>query len=158
MVLVLVLSLPFLYVIARKPVLRRLAVRNAHRRPRETMLVLLGSLLGTAIITGSFIVGDTLEASIRRSAYTQLGPVDEVIRTQGPEVAAGAERAVRALPPGTVDGTLRIMSVEAAVATPEPNPRAEPTARLHEIDFAEARGFGGDPAATGIVGPTPAAG
>ncbi len=158
MVLVLVLSLPFLYVIARKPVLRRLAVRNAQRRPRETMLVLLGSLLGTAIITGSFIVGDTLEASIRRSAYTRLGPVDEVVRSQSPEVAADVERTVRALPAGTVDGTLRILSVEAAVATPGPNPRAEPTATLHEIDFAEARRFGGDPAATGIAGTTPAPG
>jgi len=158
MVLVLVLSLPFLYVIARKPVLRRLAVRNAQRRPRETMLVLLGSLLGTAIITGSFIVGDTLEASIRRSAYTQLGPVDEVVRSQSPDVAAGVERTLRALPAGTVDGTLRILSVDAAVATPGPNPRAEPTATLHEVDFAEARRFGDDPAATGIVGATPAPG
>lgn len=155
LVLVLVLSLPFLYVIARKPVLRRLAVRNAQRRPRETMLVLLGSLLGTAIITGSLIVGDTLEASIRRSAYTQLGPVDEVVRTQSPEVAAGVERTVRALPAGTVDGTLRILSVGAAVATAGPNPKAEPTATLHEVDFAEARRFGGDPSATGITGSTP---
>lgn len=158
MVLVLVLSLPFLYVVARRPVLRRLAVRNAQRRPRETMLVLLGSLLGTAIITGSFIVGDTLEASIRRSAYTQLGPVDEVVRSQSPEVAAGAERVVSALPAGTVDGTLRILSVEAAVSTPGSNPKAEPTARLHEIDFAEARRFGGDPSATGVTGATPAVG
>ncbi|MDP8975808.1 MAG: FtsX-like permease family protein [Actinomycetota bacterium] len=158
MALVLVLSLPFLYVVARKPVLRRLAVRNARRRPRGTMLVLLGSLLGTAIITGSYIVGDTLEASIRRSAYTQLGPVDEVVRTQSPEVAVGVERTVRALPAGTVDGTLRILGVEAAAATLRSNPRAEPKATLLEVDFAEARRFGGDPAATGIVGATPAPG
>jgi len=157
-VLVLVLSLPFLLVVARKPVLRRLAVRNARRRPRETVLVLLGSLLGTAIITGSFIVGDTLEASIRRSAYTQLGPVDEVVRSQGPEAAAGVERAVRALPAGTLDGVLPILSVEAAVSIPGPDPKAEPRATLHEVDFVEARRFGGDPAATGVAGATPAPG
>src|SRR5205823_6393007 len=52
LILVLFLSIPFFVMLARKPVLRRLALRNASRRPRETMLVLLGSLLGTAIITG----------------------------------------------------------------------------------------------------------
>ena len=50
---ILVLSVPFLYVLARKPVLRRLALRNARRRPREAMLVIAGSLLGTAIMTTS---------------------------------------------------------------------------------------------------------
>ncbi len=34
---ILVLSLPFLYILARRPVLRRLALRNARRRPREAM-------------------------------------------------------------------------------------------------------------------------
>ncbi|MDQ3575981.1 MAG: ABC transporter permease, partial [Actinomycetota bacterium] len=158
MLLVVILSLPFLYVLVRKPVLRRLAVRNARRRPRETMLVLLGSLLGTAIITGSFIVGDTLEASIRRSAFTQLGPVDEVVRTPSPEAAAEAERAMRSLPPGTVDGTLRLLSIQAAVAVAGPNPRAEPTANVYEVDFAEARRFGGDPESTGMRGATPGPG
>ena len=84
MALVVLLSLPFVFLLVRKPVLRRLAVRYARRRPRETALVLLGSLLGTAIITGSFVVGDTLDASIRRSAFTPLGPVEEVIRTPRP--------------------------------------------------------------------------
>ncbi|MEA2922856.1 MAG: hypothetical protein QOF07_2828, partial [Bradyrhizobium sp.] len=64
MPLVVILSLPFLYLLIRKPILRRLAVRNATRRPRETTLVVLGAMLGTAIITGSLIVGDTLKSSI----------------------------------------------------------------------------------------------
>ncbi len=41
MIIVVVLSLPFLFVLVRKPVLRRLALRNAVRRPRETALVIL---------------------------------------------------------------------------------------------------------------------
>src|SRR2546423_11622423 len=72
MIVVALVSLPFLFVLARRPVLRRLALRNAVRRPRETALVILGSLLGTAIMTGSFVVGDTFNASIRRTAHTQL--------------------------------------------------------------------------------------
>ncbi|MEX2658279.1 MAG: hypothetical protein WD232_01180, partial [Acidimicrobiales bacterium] len=77
---VVALSVPFLVVAARKPVLRRLAARNATRRPRETALILLGALLGTAIITGSATVGDTLGSSIRQGAFTKLGPVDELVR------------------------------------------------------------------------------
>src|SRR2546423_9661980 len=83
MIVVALVSLPFLFVLARRPVLRRLAIRNAVRRPRETVLVVLGSLLGTAIMTGSFVVGDTFNASIRRVAYEQLGPVDEIVSVNG---------------------------------------------------------------------------
>src|SRR6476660_10002992 len=89
MILVAILSLPFLFVLARKPVLRRLALRNATLRPRETVLVILGSLLGTAIMTGSFVVGDTFNSSIRRGAHTQLGPVDEVVSASGQSDVAG---------------------------------------------------------------------
>src|ERR1700675_2096037 len=93
MIIVALLSLPFLFVLARKPVLRRLALRNAVRRPRETALVILGSLLGTAIMTGSFVVGDTFTSSIRRGAFDQLGPVDEVVSVNG--LAAGASLRAR---------------------------------------------------------------
>ncbi|MGZ4415667.1 MAG: hypothetical protein ACXVRZ_15025, partial [Gaiellaceae bacterium] len=62
----LLISLPFLFILARRPILRRLALRNAMRRPREALLVVLGSLLGAAIITGSAVVGDTMDSSIRQ--------------------------------------------------------------------------------------------
>src|SRR5204862_5528995 len=67
-----------LYDAVRRPTLRRLAMRNVGRRRGEALLVVAGSLLGTAIITASFIVGDSLGASVRDSARTQLGPIDEV--------------------------------------------------------------------------------
>ena len=83
MIVVAILSLPFLFVLARKPILRRLALRNATRRPRETLLVILGAMLGTAIMTGSFVVGDTFDSSIRRIAHEQLGPIDQIVATNG---------------------------------------------------------------------------
>src|SRR6478672_13029353 len=84
LLIVLLGSLPFIFVLARKPILRRLALRNAVRRPREASLVVLGSLLGAAIITGSMVVGDTMNASIRQVARTHLGPIDEIVSTRGP--------------------------------------------------------------------------
>jgi putative ABC transport system permease protein len=155
---VLALSLPFLVVLARKPVLRRLAVRNALRRPRETSLVLLGSMLGTAIITGSFIVGDTLDSSLRRSAFTQLGPVDELVMAEDPGQASAVEQAVSRLPAGLVDGVLALTTSDAAVATVGDRPRAEPEAAIFEVAFERARRFGGDEEATGISGATPGVG
>ena len=96
--IVALLSLPFLYVLVRRPVLRRLALRNVARRPRETVLVILGSLLGTAIMTGSFVVGDTFTSSIRRGAYEQLGPIDEVVSVERPRGRRRAARSARGLP------------------------------------------------------------
>ncbi|MDQ1403677.1 MAG: putative transport system permease protein [Actinomycetota bacterium] len=151
-------SLPFIFMVVRRPVLRRLAVRNASRRPRETMLVLLGSLLGTAIITGSFVVGDTLNASLRHSAYTQLGPIDELVLTRDPDAGARALAAVRAIKDPRIDGVLPMTVINAAVSGTGPSPKAEPHAGVLEVDFAAARQFGRDPGATGISGPTPKTG
>jgi len=156
--LVVWLSLPFLFVLVARPVLRRLAVRNATRRPKEALLVVLGSLLGTAIITGSFVVGDTLDASIRRGAETQLGPVDVAVVVEGTEASADVDAALRDLPTEDVDGVLRATTVTAAVASTGGVRRADPSASIVELDFDDAAAFGGDPGATGIDGPTPAEG
>ena len=155
---VVVLSIPFLVVAARKPVLRRLAIRNASRRPRETALILLGALLGTAIITGSATVGDTLGSSIRQGARTKLGPIDELVRSVGIESAAPLLAAVRSAPQDDIDGILPMRAIGAAVATAGTERKAEPGAQLVEVDFDEARRFGGDVEATGIEGTTPAQG
>ncbi len=157
---VVVLSIPFLVIAARKPVLRRLAVRNASRRPRETALILLGALLGTAIITGSATVGDTLGNSIRQGASTKLGPVDEIVRGTDAAQQQAILTTLEAAPSPDIDGILPIVTVNASVATAgSPSERkAEPRAALVEIDFADARAFGSDPGITGISGATPAAG
>jgi len=155
----LVVSIPFIYVLVRAPVLRRLAVRNAARRPREALLVVLGALLGTAIITSSGIVGDTLRASFRGSVVTQLGPVDEEILSDGAANGAAVATATKAaFAAGNlrgVHGVLPLVTIPASVATVGAAPRAEPRAQLIETDFPAARAFGPDPAESGISGPTP---
>ncbi len=150
------LSLPFLYVLLRRPVLRRLAIRNAVRRPREAALVVVGSMLGAAIITGSFVVGDTLDRSTRQLAYSHLGPVDEVatVANQGDWMLVGGRLV--ALPARSVDGVLPIASMDAAVTAGPPGARRSvPGSQVVGIDFRYARTFGGDPGVTGVTGPTP---
>ncbi len=158
LIVVLVLSLPFLLVLIRRPVLRRLAVRNAVRRPREAILVVLGSMLGAAIITGSAIVGDTMTASIRQVGRSHLGPIDELITARG---AADQQQLLKVLRPavkGNIDGLLAFASLDAATTSTGPHVLAAPRSQLIGVDFAAARGFGGDPRATGMSGSTPAAG
>ena len=153
---VVVLSLPFIYMLVRKPVLRRLAIRNASRRPRETMLVILGSLLGTAIITSSGVVGDTLASSVKLGAFTHLGPVDEIVQTTAPGVGPKVQQTIEAIHSPDIDGVLPIVASQAAVVVGEGASRkAEPHAGVFEVDFDRGRQFGGQPDATGLEGPTP---
>jgi putative ABC transport system permease protein len=149
------LSLPFLFVLARRPVLRRLAVRNAVRRPREAALVVLGSMLGTAIITGSLVVGDTIGSSIRQIARTHLGPIDEIVyaENQGDWMVLGSKLVT--ISSRNVDGVLPIVSLDAAATSIGKQREAVPRSQVLGLDFAAARRFGGDPSATGISGPTP---
>jgi putative ABC transport system permease protein len=155
MIIVALASLPFLYVLIRRPVWRRLALRNIARRPRETVLIVLGSLLGTAIMTGSFVVGDTFTSSIRRGAYEQLGPIDEVVSASGLANGAAVRARLEGFRAADADGVLPLTIASAAIATTTSPRRAAPTSQLLETDFAAARQFGGDTHATGISGRTP---
>jgi len=58
LVVAVVVSAPFLVALATQPVTRRMAWRYPRRRRVEALLVIIGSMLGTSIITGSLIVGD----------------------------------------------------------------------------------------------------
>ena len=111
----LLVSLPFLFVLARRPILRRLAVRNMVRRPREALLVVVGSMLGAAIITGSFVIGDSMKDSIRQVAWSPLGPADELVFARDPQTGHALSQRLRALPKSDVDGVLPIATLEAAV-------------------------------------------
>ncbi len=152
----LLISLPFLYILARRPILRRLALRNAVRRPREALLVVLGSLLGAAIITGSAVVGDTMDSSIRQAARQHLGPIDELVLARNVPEWRSLSSRLRSLPPAKVDGVLQFATFAAATtAGSSETLRDVPNSQVIALDFESARGFGGDPASTGIRGMTP---
>jgi putative ABC transport system permease protein len=119
--------------------------------------VIAGSLLGTALITGSFIVGDTLDSSIRSTAFNQLGPIDELVVLQDEKTAEDIAGRIEAARDPNIDGVLTSVVVPASVAVEAAGgrTRAEPEAQLLEVDFQEARSFGNDPESTGISGSTP---
>ncbi len=153
----------------RGPLVRRLALRQLDRRRGEAALVVTGSVLGTAIIVGSFIVGDTLNFSVKRNAYDHLGVIDEVVSSPTP---AQGEEAARRLAPlagdPDVDGLLTVRLHGAAVAKGDGQTaagrKAEPRATVVEVDFAAATRFEGAGArlaereAAGLAGPPPGPG
>ncbi|MGH8869058.1 MAG: ABC transporter permease [Actinomycetes bacterium] len=149
-----------LLVALRQPVLGRLAGRQVRRRPLEGALVVVGSVLGTAIIVGSLVVGDSLDRSVREVAYTTLGPVDEKVTS--PTTATGDEASVRlsarlARDPD-VDGLLSMRVAPAAAVHEEGNRRvAEPRALVWETDLDAAAQFGaaGQDEGSGLTGPNP---
>ncbi|HEY6744363.1 MAG TPA: FtsX-like permease family protein [Mycobacteriales bacterium] len=149
------------YIAVRRPFLRRLALRQVARRRGEAMLVIGGSVLGTAIIIGSLVVGDTLNFSVRQGAYTNLGPIDEIVTSatiaQGDEAAARL-RELRGDP--QVDGVLTVRAAEAAAVTgADASRRAEPRISVYEGDLVAAGEFGGSAdGGSGLGGPTPVRG
>jgi putative ABC transport system permease protein len=144
-----------LYIAIRRPFLRKLALRQVSRRRTEAALVVAGSLLGTAIIVGSLIVGDTLNFSVKQSAYTNLGPVDEIVGSS--TLFLGQQYANRLEPLRSdplVDGLLTVHGDQAAITKGAgASLVAEPRASLWDVDFARAASFGG--AGSGLSGPAP---
>jgi putative ABC transport system permease protein len=149
------------FIALRRPVLRRLALRQIGRRRSEAALVVAGSVLGTAIIIGSLIVGDTLNFSVKQVAYDNLGPIDEYVSAQ--TVAQGdqaARRIERLRGDPDIDGILSLRGDQAAVSRGAGGARkAEPRASVFEVDFTKAAAFaGGAAGGSGLSGPAPGPG
>ena len=142
----------------RGPMTRRLALRQINRRRGEAALVVAGSVLGTAIIVGSLVVGDTLDRSVRQDAYQHLGVIDEVVASTDQAQGTQAARLLdRLAGDPDVDGLLTVRRHAAAVAKGAgPGRKGEPRASVLELDFPAAARFEGPGSA--LAGPAPGPG
>src|SRR2546427_2985871 len=61
---------------------RRLLLRNLAYHWRGNLAVCLGVVVGTAVLTGALLVGDSLRGSLRDLTLRQLGWVDHVLISQ----------------------------------------------------------------------------
>ena len=78
-VLLAICLLSVAWVAWRRPVIFKLGVRNIPRRKAQTMLIVVGLMLSTLIISAALGTGDTLNYSTTSEAYNVLGEVDEVV-------------------------------------------------------------------------------
>ncbi|MDP6821689.1 MAG: FtsX-like permease family protein [Dehalococcoidia bacterium] len=93
-------SLVIIVMAMRNRILLKLALRNIPRRRAQTVLIVIGLMLSTTIISASLAIGDTVTGSIRGVVLDALGHTDLRLRT--PLAGGDAESAVFADDP---DGT-----------------------------------------------------
>src|SRR6186997_1980090 len=63
----------------RRPVIFKLGIRNIPRRKAQTILIVVGLMLSTLIISAALGTGDTVDYSTTSEVYNSLGNVDEVV-------------------------------------------------------------------------------
>jgi putative ABC transport system permease protein len=76
---VIVLFLITLGMMIRDKITVRMSLRNFTRRKTSMALVIAGLMIGTAMISGSLVTGDTLTNLFTRGAYNGYGYADEVV-------------------------------------------------------------------------------
>jgi putative ABC transport system permease protein len=74
----------------RNRIVVKLALRNVPRRRGRSVLIVVGLMLGTAIIAAALATGDTMSATIRSSVVTSLGQTDELVSARGTDVDSTA--------------------------------------------------------------------
>jgi putative ABC transport system permease protein len=62
----------------------RIAMRNVRRGRARTVLLIAGLLVGTTIVSGSLVVGDTVQQLVYHYSYLGAGYVDEAISAPSP--------------------------------------------------------------------------
>lgn len=142
-------------VLISQPLVRRFALRNVVRRPREAMLVMLGCLLGTSLVVGSFAVGDSFIKSVSDDAVAALGPLDAIVSFDNAETWGDGNRRLASLESPGVRASAAVATLETPMTAGDA--AAAPQARLLEMDYARAARLG-QPADTGLSGRGPAAG
>ena len=141
----------------RNRILLKLALRNAGRRRGRTALIVVGLMLGTAIIAAALVTGDTMNNTIRATAVDALGATDETVSPKGAvddiPGALGAATGAQWLPEetvglfdstlegsGLVDGVTGAIVDQVAIQAPGTR-QSEPSVVLFAADPARMKGF-----------------
>jgi len=74
----------------RNRVMFLVGLRNIPRRRAQTILIIIGLMLSTLIISAAFTTGDTVDYSISSTVYEIMGHVDEVVQFESEEGGVGA--------------------------------------------------------------------
>jgi putative ABC transport system permease protein len=67
------------YVILRNRIVFLMGIRSIPRRMAQTVLIVIGLMLSTLIISAALTTGDTVDHSITNQSYTLMGHIDETV-------------------------------------------------------------------------------
>ncbi len=135
--LAIVVGFALIAISIRNPLVRRIGLRSALRRPREAALVMLGCLLGTALIVGSSAVGSSYTASIQEEALSELGPLDATVTYENRADWAAANARLAAEPIEDVDLAAAVATIVVPL-TSDASTDPAPGATLIEADYRRA--------------------
>ncbi|MCL5962451.1 MAG: FtsX-like permease family protein [Chloroflexi bacterium] len=150
------------FIALRSPLMFKLGVRNVPRRRGQTVLIVVGLMLSTLIISAAFSTGDTLSYTVKLTALKQLGTIDETIKVgqiqimaQGPQgMSRGSSSAPTYFPIATYEklrqdtqGFDRIDGLLPSIGETVPlvdlkTRQNEPRATVSGFDSAQAGGLG----------------
>lgn len=88
------------WIFVRQRIMFLIGLRNIPRRVAQTVLIVLGLMLSTLIITAAFATGDTVDHSITNEVLRVMGHVDEILDT---EAQGGAPAPDVGIPQATFD-------------------------------------------------------
>ena len=143
-----------LYVVVRNRVMFLIGVRNMPRRVARTVLIVVGLMLSTLIISAAFTTGDTVDRSLTNTVFTLMGHIDEVVQLSGEEGGAPNEisstipqeaneklrAAVEAAADPNIDGYLPMLFEQVPIVHPESR-LSEPSATFVGLDADSLEGF-----------------
>ncbi len=144
------------YIAWRNRVVFKMALRNIPRRKTQSILIMVGLMLATLIISAALTTGDTIDSFITTSSYESLGEVDEVISFVGQSDDRGTTSVNNEpIPVSIVDdletqlqndpdiqGFMPILTVEVPVVNTAERLN-QPSVILSGIDTSRLEGFGG---------------
>jgi putative ABC transport system permease protein len=140
------------YVLVRNRIMFFIGLRNIPRRPAQTVLIIIGLMLSTLIISAAFTTGDTVDRSFTSTSYRLLGHTDEFVLRRGEGDSGPREinsaisaddiamvRSAIADDPN-IDGFLPIMWSEVPVINPTTR-QSEPDVNFAGLDAYSLEGF-----------------
>src|SRR3990172_6412965 len=144
------------YVALRNRIVFTMGLRNIPRRVAQTVLIVVGLMLSTLIISAAFTTGDTVDYSISKQAYQILGHVDETIQPGSLEDDASSvgdsgldvpadqysrfQQALARSGNEDIDGSMGVLFEPAPVLNPSSN-LSEPVVTFAGLDAAALEGF-----------------
>lgn len=79
LVLLGIASCTVLWIFLRNRIIFMMGLRNIPRRTAQTVLIIVGLMLSTLIITAAFTTGDTVDYSVTKQAYDLFGHADIIL-------------------------------------------------------------------------------
>ena len=142
------------YVIVRNRIMFFIGLRNIPRRPAQTVLIIVGLMLSTLIISAAFTTGDTVDYSLGAQSYNLLGHVDEMVQRQGESENAPTKidsvisqstvnqlRSALQLGDGSaIDGFLPVLFEQVPAINPRSR-QSEPSVNFAGLEAGSLAGF-----------------